>query len=150
MWLSWLVSWTTVGWVTPAASTAVVAWATVRVGEVTSHDWPPLKSMPRLRPRVPSEMTPSRMIDGRDAEPPPAVADEVERGLAPVEADEDVVALLAPLASGSRSSAANSSSSSKASSSSAAASSSDGSVAVALDGRRRPSRRAGVAVAAGS
>ena len=62
VWLSWLVSWTTVGWVTPAASAAVVAWATVRVGEATSHDWPPLKSMPSLRPRVPSEMTPSRMI----------------------------------------------------------------------------------------
>jgi hypothetical protein len=62
VWLSWSVSWTTVGWVTPADSAAVVASATVRVWEVTSHDWPPLKSMPRLRPRVLSEMTPSRMM----------------------------------------------------------------------------------------
>ena len=31
VWLSWLVSWTTVGWVTPADSAAAVAWATVRV-----------------------------------------------------------------------------------------------------------------------
>ena len=62
VWEIWFVSWTTVGWVTPAASTAEVALATVRVGEVTSHDWPPLKSMPRLSPRVLSEITPSRMM----------------------------------------------------------------------------------------
>ena len=62
VWVIWSVSWTTVGWVTPADSAAAVAWATVRVGEVTSQDWPPLKSMPTLRPRVLSEMTPSRMI----------------------------------------------------------------------------------------
>ncbi len=62
VWLTWLVSCTTVGWVTPADSAAVVAWATVSVGEVTSHDWPPLKSMPWLRPRVDREMIPSRMM----------------------------------------------------------------------------------------
>ena len=56
------MSWTTVGWETPAASAAVVAWATVRVCEETSQDCPPLKSMPSLRPRVASETIPSRMI----------------------------------------------------------------------------------------
>ncbi len=60
--LSWLVSWTTVGWVTPADLAAAVAWATVRVWEETSQDWPPLKSMPSLRPRVDSEMMPTRMM----------------------------------------------------------------------------------------
>ena len=62
VWLSWSVSWTTVGWVTPADSAAVVAWATVRVGEDTSHDWPPLKSMPSLRPRVLRDTMPRRMM----------------------------------------------------------------------------------------
>ena len=37
------------------------------VWELTSHDWPPLKSMPRLSPRVPSEMTPSRMTKAEAA-----------------------------------------------------------------------------------
>ena len=62
VWLSWSVSWTTVGWVTPADSAAVVASATVRVFEETSHDCPPLKSMPRLSPRVLREMIPIRMM----------------------------------------------------------------------------------------
>ena len=115
-WLSWLVSWTTVGWLTPADSAAAVASATVRVWELTSQDWPPLKSMPALRPRVDSEMIPSRMMM---AEMPnhqrrlPMKSNEVSP---PVQADEDVGGLM-PAASSSASSAAYSSSSSKASSS---------------------------------
>jgi hypothetical protein len=60
-WVIWLVNWTTVGWVTPADSAAAVAWATVRFWELTNQDWPPLKSIPKLRPRVLSEMMPSTM-----------------------------------------------------------------------------------------
>ena len=95
VWLIWSVSWTTVGWTSPADSAAVVASLTVRVDEVTSQDWPPLKSMPRLRPCTLSEITPSRMTmaEARNHQPPSA--DEIERGLAPVEADEDVVGLFA-------------------------------------------------------
>ena len=88
VWLNWLVSWTTVGSVIPADSTAEVAWATVRVGDVTSHDWPPLKSMPRLRPRVPSETMPSRMTTAEAANHHLPAADEVEGGLPPVQPDE--------------------------------------------------------------
>ena len=60
--LSWLVSWTTVGEVTPAALAASVAWATVSVWDDTSHERPPLKSMPSLSPWVNREMMPTRMM----------------------------------------------------------------------------------------
>ena len=56
------MSCTTVGWGTPADLAAVVASATVRVWEGTSQDWPPLKSMPWLSPRVEREMIPTRMM----------------------------------------------------------------------------------------
>jgi hypothetical protein len=50
-----------VGWVTPADSAALVACATVRVWDETSQDWPPLKSIPRLSPRVLNETIPRRI-----------------------------------------------------------------------------------------
>ncbi len=59
---SWLVSCTTVGDGTPAALATVVASDTDKVWEDTNHDWPPLKSIPSLSPRVDSEMIPITMI----------------------------------------------------------------------------------------
>ena len=44
-----------------------------------------MKSMPRLNPRMPSEISPATMMTPESDEPPPPPADEVERGLAPVE-----------------------------------------------------------------
>ena len=45
----------------PADWTAAWAWLAVTDGARTSQEVPPWNSMPRLRPRVPSEMTPARM-----------------------------------------------------------------------------------------
>ena len=52
----------TVGWVSPAASTASWAWVWVTPGAGTIQAWPPLKSMPRLSPRKPSESMPATMM----------------------------------------------------------------------------------------
>ena len=123
VWSTWLVSCTTVGWVTPADSAAAVAWATVRVGDVTNQDWPPLKSMPRLRPRVPSEMIPSRMTKAEAANHTlrrPMKSNAVS----PRYRRTSTFGRFSPAASCSYSSSASSSSSSKSSSRMAAASSS--------------------------
>ena len=107
---------------TPADLAAVVAWATVRVWEETSHDRPPLKSIPSLRPRVDNDTIPIRMMT---ADTPnhhrrlPMKSNDVW----PRYRRRKTFGRLAPAATASASSAANSSSSSKASSSSSAASS---------------------------
>ncbi len=52
----------TVGWLSPAASTAVTALAWVTPGASTVHDVPPLNVIPRFRPRKPSENRPATMM----------------------------------------------------------------------------------------
>jgi hypothetical protein len=75
----------------PAFSTALVIAAIDECGARTSHELPPLKSMPRLKPRMPSDPRPSTMITIEIAEPDLATTDEVDRGAAVVEAAEAAV-----------------------------------------------------------
>ena len=80
-------------------SAAVVAWATVSWVFEMVHDWPPLKSMPRFRPRVPRESSSSQDDDGGDAEPPFPLADEVEGRPASEQAHQGIRAFFPPAAS---------------------------------------------------
>ena len=66
---------------------ASVACTCVTWGAFTVHSVPPLNSMPRFNPpRRMMEMIPGHDDDGGDGEPDPPAADEVETGLAAVEA----------------------------------------------------------------
>ena len=86
---------------TPAFSTALCTSLTVAPWAGTSHEVPPLKSMPQLKPLAPNDTRPKHDDEARRREPPPAPAHEVELGLAPVDADEGVgTALLGLLLGG--------------------------------------------------
>ncbi len=52
----------TVGWVSPAASTALVTFDWETPETAISHELPPLKSMPKLKPRMEKETKPATMI----------------------------------------------------------------------------------------
>ncbi len=57
-----LPSFSTPGWLKPALVAALVTAVIDVLGAIISHELPPLKSMPRLNPRMPNEAMPSTMM----------------------------------------------------------------------------------------